>query len=311
MLRNKFIVNGKPKGLGYRKALNSHKDYSESNPQVKPMFDMILDSPSTKKKDMKKSSKDIDLSKEMSPVRDQGALGSCTAYAATAMVEYMQKKIYRKFKQCSTLFTYKTTRNLMQETGDVGAYMRSVMGSIAMCGVAPEEYWPYDGREATQNKKYDMDPPNFVYSIAQNFQSLRYVRLDQPDVTPDALIDKIKYYMKYMRMPCIIGFTCFESMYQSNDIANKGFIPFPAKTEEMVGGHAILLCGYDDDVVIKNKTAPDIITTGAFKFKNSWGTEWGQDGYGYLPYAFISERLADDVWVLISQEWVDFLQFME
>lgn len=325
VLNNKVILNdGGLKGLGYRKGLNSIKDYDD---QDDPLLANIMDAINTslgiaakyekqtsntiQKAIDKAETKAVDLAPNMSPVRDQGYLGSCTAYAATGMVEYMQKKAYKKYHESSTLFTYKTTRNLMRETGDTGAYMRSVMGSIAMIGVAPEEYWPYDGREEPYNNKFDVEPPNFVYHLAQNYQSLKYIRLDQPNITTVQLVDKLKYYLRFMKIPAMFGFTVYDSISQSSDAENRGLVPYPSKNEQVLGGHAILLAGYDDNIVIRNSKDPIVMTTGAFKFKNSWGNNWGLDGYGYLPYEYFLNRLADDCWILMSQEWIDAFQFQE
>jgi hypothetical protein len=44
---------------------------------------------------------------------------------------------------------------------------------------------------------------------------------------------------------------------------------------EYLGGHAISIIGYDD-------------TKGAYIIRNSWGLEWGENGFGYVAYSDIS-----------------------
>jgi len=329
VLRNKVKINNdKVKGLGYLRGLNSIKDYDDNyDPMILDIDNTIAKSLDTAKRfnnqDLVMSKTDavniavsaapksFDISEGMSPVRDQGFLGSCTSYAATGMVEYMQRKAYKKYEECSTMFTYKTTRNLMQIKGDTGAWLRSVMGSIAMIGVAPERYYPYDGREEAFNDKFDKEPPNFVYAMAQNYQSLKYMRLDQPHVTAEQLVERLKYYIRYVKIPIMFGFTVYNSIDQaSNTDSTAGQIPFPSTAETVIGGHAVTICGYDDEMVITNKQSGNA-TKGAFKFKNSWSTDWGVKGYGFLPYDYFRNRLADDCWILMSQEWIDNMQFQE
>ena len=73
-------------------------------------------------------------------------------------------------------------------------------------------------------------------------------------------------------------------------------------------GHAVVCVGYDDDLVIQN-TATGEKTKGALKIRNSWGTGWGEDGYGWLPYKYVEDGLARDWWSLIKSEWIDTEQF--
>src|SRR5688572_3658223 len=107
-IKHKIVFeDGQVKGLGYLKSFNSHKDYSEENEQVKPILNKL------KKGAVKKLAASKDLRKMFTPVRDQGDIGSCTAFSAAAMIEFIQKKAYRKYTQVSPLFIYKITRRLL------------------------------------------------------------------------------------------------------------------------------------------------------------------------------------------------------
>jgi C1A family cysteine protease len=71
----------------------------------------------------------------------------------------------------------------------------------------------------------------------------------------------------------------------------------------------LVVCGYDDDKRILNTRKGGQETVGAMRVRNSWGVNWGEDGYGWMPYDYILAGLADDFWTLIQQEYVDSGQF--
>jgi C1A family cysteine protease len=198
------------------------------------------------------------------------------------------------------LFLYKVTRNLLGWEADDGAQLRTTMAAMAMFGLVPEKYWPYE------EHKFNSEPNAFQYSFAQNYQALVYYRLDGQGITKPVLLQKIKEHLQ-MGLPSIFGFTCFSSM-DEDEVAKTGKIPFPGRNEDTDGGHAVMAVGYDDNMVIVNPLNLKE-TKGAIMIRNSWSTEWGNKGYGWLPYEFILQGMADDWWTMIKAEWVDTKEF--
>jgi C1A family cysteine protease len=83
----------------------------------------------------------------------------------------------------------------------------------------------------------------------------------------------------------VFGFSVYES-FESDDVALSGLVPLPAAHESMLGGHAVLLVGYDHERKL-------------FKVRNSWGPSWGDGGYFWMPYDYVCDpELADDFWTL-------------
>jgi C1A family cysteine protease len=249
---------------------------------------------------MKAPPTQVDLRPYCSPVENQGNLGSCTAHAGMGIVEYFERRAFNKHINGSRLFLYKTTRNLMGVTGDTGAWLRNVMGALVLCGVPAEKYWPYIIPD------FDKEPLAFVYAVADNYEALKYFCHDPlgMNIPTSTVLANVKKYLA-AGIPSMFGFFGFPSFGQS-DV--RGGIPYPCPGEQAQWGHAIVAIGYDENKKIKNLKC-NKETSGALLIRNSWGTQWGDAGYGWLPYDYVLNKLALDFWSLLSMEWVETKQF--
>ena len=192
------------------------------------------------------------------PILNQGNLGSCVAQSAYALLYIMSKgKI-----TLSRLQLYMCLRALDNSslTRDTGGTIRGVMKAISKYGVCDENLWNHD------IKNFDKLAPKPAFSNTYNITNFVYTFVTQD-------YKSIKEVL-VSGSPIICGIAVYES-FQSENSNKYGIIPMPnTKTQKLLGGHAILLIGYDD----KSKT---------FKFQNSWGTNWGDKGYGYIPYDYV------------------------
>lgn len=227
----------------------------------------------------------VELLEHCSPIENQGRLGSCTAQAGVGLVEYLERRALGNHVDGSRLFLYKVTRNILGWTGDTGAYCRTTLKALAKYGVCEERFWPYVISE------FDKEPSAFCYASAATAKALRYFRLDrQGTQTGEALLQLVKT-MLALGMPLMFGFT----VYNFGD--SKGQFAMPVPGDRVRGGHAVVAVGYDDSrVITKSK--------GALLIRNSWGTHWGESGYGWLPYDYVRRALTRDWWTIFAQDYI-------
>jgi C1A family cysteine protease len=243
---------------------------------------------------MKKTpSKRCDIRKKHSwSVDNQGPIHSCTAHAVIGMIEFLMYQSRGISEELSRLFLYKTTRRLLGSQGDSGATLRATLKAVARFGVPQEQYWPYN------ISKYDMDPDAFVYSICQPYKPLNYTRLDDYGLSGTETLESVKRVL-CDGIPVAFGFPVYSSLN-----SNKPDIPIPGLGDRLIGGHAVVAVGYDDNHRVSGQDGG-----GAIVFRNSWGPLWGKDGYGYLPYDFIRKQWAVDFWAIFHPLWLNSKDF--
>ena len=295
--------NNEQLGMGWFPDLPDYRDYTPEHPKMKKDIKTLgLAKPDTIKLDPS-----ADLRKYCPPIQNQGSLGSCTAQAGVGLIEFYERRAFGNHIDASKLFLYKATRKLLGWVGDTGAYMRTTMGAMVLFGVPPEKYWPYTTTRhpgPAGERTFDDEPSAFLYAFAQNYQAIHYFRLDPFGTSPAKLLQRVKAYVA-AKLPSFFGFTVYDSYRQA---ATTGKIPFPCQGERIRGGHGVVAVGYDDAMKIKNTTC-GLETKGALLFRNSWGTGWGDAGYGWLPYDYVLKGLARDFWVLFKSEYVPTKKF--
>jgi C1A family cysteine protease len=214
----------------------------------------------------------VDLRAQCPPVYDQGQLGSCTANALAAAYEFEKMRQKQPYFMPSRLFIYYNERVIENTVkSDSGAQIRDGIKTIASQGVCPETMWAY------VESKFATKPSCKCYKTAKKNEVQQYLAINHS-------LDDIKQCLA-QGFPVVFGFTVYES-FMSDAVAKTGIMPMPNLNETPEGGHAIMSAGYDD-------------SKKALIIRNSWGTDWGLQGYFYMPFDYITTpNLASDFWTV-------------
>ena len=207
----------------------------------------------------------IDLTEWCGPVRDQGDLGACTAFAGTAMTEFLWRRYKDQELVFSPLYLYYQERALdgNRNEGDTGSTGRTCVKALNQFGVCLEAADPYD------STAFANPPTSGESQQALLYRSGAYHAISNVQDMKVCLASGYAF---------IAGFKVYES-FESDAVARSGSMPVPnQRTESLLGGHEVCFVGYDDSVECPGATL------GAFKVQNSWGIAWGQAGFFWFPY---------------------------
>lgn len=224
----------------------------------------------------RKEPDEVDLRDRCPPVWDQKTLGCCTAESVSAAYMFDEEK--EDVPNCfspSIMFLYFNTRCLEHTVDtDSGATLRDTVKTLADKGTCDESMWPFDP------DKFADKPPAECYSVASQHKALQYKRVNQNQDQIEACLAS--------GYPICFGVLVYSS-FEGADVTRTGRVPLPDPDREtLLGGHAILLVGYHRP-------------SRRFIFRNSWGIEWGDKGYGYLDYDYVLNRdLSSDFWVIME-----------
>lgn len=211
----------------------------------------------------------VDLRKWASPIEDQLHLGSCVGQAVVGAYELMINKKYPDlFTDLSRLYVYYNARlldNMVNE--DAGAYTRDGIKAIHKYGICSEDIWPYI------INRFSVVPPVECYMDGKKRMIKNYYRiLVLPDVIDALNADH----------PVVISMNIYDSFYDL-ELPGRSILSMPTANENLIGGHAVTLVGYD-------------IPRQLLLARNSFGEYWGDRGYFWIPFNYFTKDIMDN-WI--------------
>lgn len=226
----------------------------------------------------------VDLRPLDSMIFDQGQEGSCTANAACGMADFLEIKkgiaadpdqnpqeyTSGRYQNSSRSFVYWNERNIDGDpTVDQGSYLHTASKVFTDIGACDAKAYPYKPEHL-----YGQPPPE-TFTLAQTHKVQQALNI------PDGDVFSMQANLAG-GFPFIIGISVYSSFPEQEP--NTGVVPMPNQWyDQLMGGHAICVVGY---------TASQ-----QFIFRNSWGTSWGMNGYGFIPFEYFADTsLASDVW---------------
>ncbi|WP_061245731.1 C1 family peptidase [Leptospira noguchii] len=223
----------------------------------------------------------VDLSSSMPPVGNQGEQGSCvawsTAYATKSFQEYIERKSSKDWSlrsaqgtpNYSKIFSPAFIYNQINGGRDNGSLISDAMRVMVEMGAAPWDTMPYNPAD------YRTRPSQAAIEAASKYKAKEFLRVKTTDM------NEVKAQLSEGK-PVVAGVLVYENFFNL-----KGDQIYKEGLGKTYGGHAIALVGYDDS---KN----------AVKFINSWGTDWGDQGYGYIDYRWFT-KICQGAFVMIDQ----------
>jgi C1A family cysteine protease len=265
------------RGMGWQRELKDGRDYGQNHAVVRELFQELVP-PRPRRLPAR-----VDLREFFPTPADQGSLNASTAFAVLALIGYFEGRTGGHVLDASRLFLYQMTLKLLRLTGNVGVDLRTTFKALVRFGAPPEGYWPYD-----PNRLHQVPIDAFLFSFARDFETIRYMRLDAADGA--ATLRVVKSYLA-ASFPLAFGFAVPSSLTAAADIC------YRPEFDALRGGQAVVAVGYDDH----RRIASD---TGALLVRGSWGCQWGEQGYGWLPYSYVLHQVAVDFRTVLRLDWI-------
>lgn len=270
-----------PVGLGWQPDLPDPRDWTLESEEVIELLEPLpaSDSPPDR----------VDWREYCGPVANQGELHTSPAHACVGLLQYFERRALGRNIEPSALFVHAAAQRLLKQRAECSGQLRATWKAIALLGVASEHDWPY------QPERLHTEPDAFSFAAARRFESLNYVRLDARSQAGDQTLAIVRS-MLAAGFPSVLGFPVCTSVSREPEIS------FPTVFDQTRGGHSVVAVGYDNKRRLRSHK-------GALLVRNSWGEEWGDGGYGWLPYQYVREQLAVDFWTLVRPQWLESGEF--
>ncbi len=212
------------------------------------------------------------------------------ACACTSMVQYFEKRASGRSLAPSRMFVHQVACRLSNATNSERISLRTTLKAMIRFGLPPERYWPYN------EQQWEQIPDAFLFGFGEHLAACHYVRLDGHGDAPSKTLQRVKGFLAS-------GFGIVFGLMIPNEISGDADIHFPSPYESCGEGQAVLCVGYDDRRRIRSEK-------GAFLIQNSWGDSWGDRGFGWIPYRYLTESLAVDFWTLMKGKWLKSDEFL-
>lgn len=206
----------------------------------------------------------IDLRQSFTPVKSQGSLGSCSAFAVTSVIEYMIRRLTGEIRNMSEAFLYYNAREAVgKQNENCGTSIYRIIKEAMTAGICDESHHQYD------ENNFSAAPSDLAFAEAQKCLVIKAMNVKvETETIKSAIADG---------HPVVISARIFDSF--GSDRA--GFVRMPSPDEispREEFSHAMVICGYSDDYKV-------------FVVRNSWGEDFGDGGYCYMPYRYAEEYL--------------------
>ena len=218
----------------------------------------------------------VDLSPYLPPVGNQGSQGSCVAWAVGYYYTTYHETVERGWdtsspsRQLSPAYVYNQRDTSDCSNRNSGMSFWDAFNIVKDQGVAPLSMFPYNPSDACTQPSEQVRAAAYPYRAAA-FEFVSFG--DDVNLLKRILADG---------NPIAVALPIYESFYGVSS-QNPVLRP-PASGETYYGGHGMLMVGYDDAM-------------GGFLAVNSWGSDWGLNGYLYLSYDFVRSNVWE-AWVM-------------
>jgi C1A family cysteine protease len=194
-------------------------------------------------------------------IKNQDGSGSCVSQAVSYYAELLNWIETGQWTELSARDLY----SLVYKE-PMGSYIKDNMEKMKNSGIVLETDVPsYENgkppSETFMRKRDDITEAEI--ENGKTYMTLKYLTWDNTN-------------LDWYKQAILQGSGCIVCSWGNNYLWENAKILLPDNKNQMNWLHGIFLIGWDDAEKV-------------FKFINSWGIDWGDSGYGYLPYSYITQ----------------------